>query len=117
MVLGTSCEGSASRHAGIDVELKWDPAVLMNDESAISSGEEPIEPGQVLLELSGEDERPLIWPLPESVQHSVEEQASLWADLSYIHHGSLPRSMRRSRRVAMSLDDHYGPASGSLTAC
>ena len=57
----------------------------MDDESAISSREEPDKPGQVLLELKGEDEKPLLRALSKCVQHHVEEQAAtLWEDLSDI---------------------------------
>ena len=45
VVCSGSCEGSAAGHAGIDVELYWVPVILLNDESAVCGGEEPIEPG------------------------------------------------------------------------
>ena len=45
MVCSASCEGSAVIHADIDVELYQVPVIQVNDESAISGGEEPIEPG------------------------------------------------------------------------
>ena len=45
MVHSASCEGSAARHVGIDVELYWVPVILVNDESAIDGGEEPSKPG------------------------------------------------------------------------
>ena len=45
VVRSASCEGSAARHAGIDVELYQVPVILVNDESAVGGGEEPIEPG------------------------------------------------------------------------
>ena len=45
MVRSASCEGSAAaRHAGIDVEVYRVPVVLVNNESVIHGGEEPIEP-------------------------------------------------------------------------
>ena len=44
MVCFASCEGSAARHAGVDVELYWVPVILINDESAICNGEELIKP-------------------------------------------------------------------------
>ena len=39
MVCSASCEGSAARHSGIDVELYQVPIILMNDKSAICGGE------------------------------------------------------------------------------
>ena len=45
MVRSARCEGSAARHAGIDVELYQVPVILVNDESAIGGGEELIKPG------------------------------------------------------------------------
>ena len=45
MIRFASYEGSAARHASIDVELYQVPVILVNDESAIGGGEEPIEPG------------------------------------------------------------------------
>ena len=38
-------EGSAAGHASIDVELYRVPVILVNDESAVDGGEEPIKPG------------------------------------------------------------------------
>ena len=45
MVLSASCEGSTTRHAGIDLELSRVPAILMNDEGAIRGGKEMVKPG------------------------------------------------------------------------
>ena len=45
IVCSASCEGSAARHAGINVNLDWVSAILMNDEGAIHCGEEMIKPG------------------------------------------------------------------------
>ena len=45
MICSASCEGSAARHASIDVELYRVLVLLMNDESAIGGGEEPIKTG------------------------------------------------------------------------
>ena len=45
MICSASCEGSAARHAGIDVEVYRVPVIQMNDEHAICGGEEPIKPG------------------------------------------------------------------------
>ena len=45
MLCSASCDGSTARHAGIDVELDRVPAILMNDEHAIHSGEEMVKPG------------------------------------------------------------------------
>ena len=44
MVRSASCEGSTARHAGINVELYRVPVILVNDESVIHVGEEPIDP-------------------------------------------------------------------------
>ena len=44
MVCSASCEGSTARHAGINVELYRVPVILVNDESVIHVGEEPIDP-------------------------------------------------------------------------
>ena len=82
MVCTTCCEGSTSGYAGIAVEWNRDPALLMDDESAISSTEELVKPGQALLELRGEDEMLLLRALPKCGKHPVEEQVCLWADLS-----------------------------------
>ena len=38
-------EDSAAGHASIDVELYWVPVILVNDESAVGGGKEPIKPG------------------------------------------------------------------------
>ena len=45
MVCSASCECSAAKHAGINVELYRVPAILVNDENAIRVGEELIKPG------------------------------------------------------------------------
>ena len=45
MKCSASYEGSASRHASIDVELYQMTVILVNDERAVGGGEEPIEPG------------------------------------------------------------------------
>ena len=84
MVCSASCEGSTARHAGMDLELAQVPAILMNDKCTICGGEEQVKPGHILSEIRGEGEDPFFWALPEGVQHSVEEQASLWTDLSDI---------------------------------
>ena len=65
MICSVNYEGSAARHAGIDVKLYQVPLILVNDESAIRSGEVPIEPGQVLAKLRGEGEEALFRALPE----------------------------------------------------
>ena len=45
-VIGSACcEGSTARHASVDVELYRVPVILVNEESAIGGGEEPIKPG------------------------------------------------------------------------
>ena len=45
VICSASCEGSAARCASIDIELYRVPVLLVNDESAVGGGEEPIEPG------------------------------------------------------------------------
>ena len=45
MIGSASCEGSTFGHASIDVELYQVPVILVNEESAVSGGEEPIKPG------------------------------------------------------------------------
>ena len=40
-----SHECSAARHESVDVELYWVLVILVNDESAIGGGEEPMKPG------------------------------------------------------------------------
>ena len=44
MIGSAGCEGSAARHASIDVEVYRVPVILVNEESAIGGGEEPIKP-------------------------------------------------------------------------
>ena len=45
-MLGSAhCEGSTAEHASIDVELYRVPVILVNEESAVGGGEEPIKPG------------------------------------------------------------------------
>ena len=67
VVGSTSHDGSTSRHAGVNVELHWSPAILVYDDSAINGGEEMVKPGQVLPELRGADDIPYFRALPESV--------------------------------------------------
>ena len=38
VICSASCEGSTAGHACIDVELYWVPAILVNDERAVSGG-------------------------------------------------------------------------------
>ena len=45
-IIGSArCEGSAAGHASVDVEGYQVPVILVNEESAIGGGEEPIKPG------------------------------------------------------------------------
>ena len=41
-------ESTTSRHTGIDVEQNWGPALPMDEEDAISVGQEVVKPVQVL---------------------------------------------------------------------
>ena len=45
MIDSACCEGSAARHASIDVEVYWVPVILVYMESAVGGGDEPIKPG------------------------------------------------------------------------
>ena len=56
----------------------------MDEESAISGGEETVEPGQILVELGGECEGSLFRALPESIQHPVQEQAGRGTHLRHV---------------------------------
>ena len=45
-VIGSAhCEGSATGHASINVEVYQVPVILVNKENAVTGGEEPIKPG------------------------------------------------------------------------
>ena len=39
------CEGSAARHASVDVQVYWVPLILVNEENAIGGGQEMIKLG------------------------------------------------------------------------
>ena len=45
MIGSSHCEGSAARHASIDVQVYRVPVMLVNEESAIGGGEKTIKPG------------------------------------------------------------------------
>ena len=67
-VIGSArCEGSAARHASVNVQVYQVPVILANEESAVGCEEEPIKPGQILSELGEEGEGSLFWTLPESI--------------------------------------------------
>ena len=45
MIGSASHKGSTAGHASINVELYQVPVILVNNESAVGGGEEPIKPG------------------------------------------------------------------------
>ena len=67
MISSACCEGSTAGNARVNVEVYWVPVVLVNEESAVSGGEETIKPGNILVKLGGEGEGSLFRALPECI--------------------------------------------------
>ena len=67
MIGSAHCEGSTAGQASVDVQGHRVPVILVNEESVIGGGEEPIKSGKIIAELGGEGERSLFWALPQGV--------------------------------------------------
>ena len=56
----------------------------MDEDDAISGGQEVVKPGQVFFELRGKGERASNWGWPQGVEHPDEEEMGLRTDLGYV---------------------------------
>ena len=74
MVGFACCEGSAARHAGIDVQVYRVPLILVDAECDVCGGDKMIKPGKILTELGGEGEGSLFQALRECIQHLLRNR-------------------------------------------